>query len=711
MKVQEMELAEALTGNQSIAWGVRRSKPQIIVAYPITPQSEIVETLCRWVADGEIEAQFINPEGEFSVGGILAGASDAGARVFSATSAQGLAFGFEYFSQIGWSRLPVVMAITNRTLGGYNIFCDHRDSHILLNQNWILLYCEDHQEALDTIIQAFKIAENPKVSTPVAVCIDGFYITHTTSIVKIPRQSQVDEFLPPPPRCKPLMFPEMDIKEKFEMLRNLWAKEKLRADVQQMAKSVIEEVDKDYGKSFGRSYGGLIEAYRCDDAEMAFVAMGSMVGTAKDVVDEYRDKGIPLGLIKVKALRPFPTERIRELAGKIKVFLVMDRSTAWGSPSNGGVLFEDLKAALYNLEPKPLMLDFIVGLTGTDVIEDDFKHAVTRGLKALKSSKVKDEVEWLYFGEPYEVETFSMPPLKKFSIKPPYDGRVVLPGDVTCPGCPIPLVLRHILENLGKTVVPIHVVGCMAISPTIVGPWCQALLSGGACYASGVSRALTVLGRKEGVEVVYIGGDGSVADVGFQPLSGAAERNEDITVICLDNEAYMNTGIQRSGATPLYAWTTTTQIGKVLFGKSEGKKDVPLILAAHGIPYTATVTVSHINDMVQKARKAAGIKGFKYIHALVPCPTGWRFPSEKSIEIARLAVETGYFPLYEVENGLKFNFTVKLAKPKPINDFLKLQGRFSHLTASQIQEIQNQVNVKLQYLRHLERFSIQSGKV
>jgi len=261
------------------------------------------------------------------------------------------------------------------------------------------------------------------------------------------------------------------------------------------------------------------------------------------------------------------------------------------------------------------------------------------------------------------------------------------------------------MDNLGKMIVPIEVVGCRALGPVIVGPWCQALFSGGACYATGVSRALKVLGKKEGVEVIYCGGDGGIADVGFQPLSGAAERNEDIIVVCLDNEAYMNTGIQRSSTTPLHAWTTTTEVGKAQSGKPENKKDMPLIMAAHNVPYVATASISHIRDLIRKAKKISGIKGFRYIHILTPCSQGWLFPPEKTVEIARLSVETAYFPLFEIENGKVFRFTVKPpAKPRPIIDFLKLQKRFGHLKETEVQEIQKWVDTRLRYYKYLGKF-------
>ena len=701
---------EVLTGNEAVAWGARLSRPQVVAAYPITPQSEIVEMLSRWIARGELNAEYINVEGEFSAGGATMGACEAGARVFTATCAQGLGYGFEYFSHIGWSRLPVVMAVTNRALGGYTIYCDHRDSLSFKDQNWIQFYCENHQEALDTIIQAYKVAENPRISMPAMVCIDGFYLSHTSSIVDIPEQELVDEFLPPSYRSRRLAIPPAGLKEKHEAWTGIWARELLKAKVNEQVKPFIEEVDREFNGKFGRSYGGLVEAYRCEDAEVALVAMGSMVGTVKDVVDELREKKIPIGLIKLRVFRPFPVEQVREFTKNVRVVVALDRNIAWGSPGGGGAIFEDLKSAFYNLDERPILLDFIVGLLGVDITEADIKYAANQGLKALKEGKVEREVDLLYWGAPYDVEAVSLVNSASskphpFTFDPRYRERIVIPGDLLCPGCVYPLALRHIINNLRKIVVPVDVVGCRALGPLMLGPWCIALFSGAACYASGVARALKILGKKDEVEVIYCGGDGGIADVGFQPISGAAERNEDIIVVCLDNEAYMNTGIQRSSTTPIYAWTTTTQVGGVKHGKPENKKDMSIIMAAHNVSYVATASVSHIKDLIYKAKKAAKMKGFRYIHVLIPCSQGWRFPPEKTVEIARLAVQTCYFPLFEIENGKIFRFTVKPPeKPRPIIDFLKTQGRFAHLSNAEVEEIQQWVNERLQYYKYLDKF-------
>jgi len=206
---------------------------------------------------------------------------------------------------------------------------------------------------------------------------------------------------------------------------------------------------------------------------------------------------------------------------------------------------------------------------------------------------------------------------------------------------------------------------------------------------TGVARHFKKMGRE--VLVVTYSGDGGTADVGFQSLSGAAERNEDIIYICNDNEGYMNTGIQRSGTTSYAAWTSTTPVGAVGMGKREPKKAMPWIMLEHGIPYVATATVGFLSDLEAKLRKAMRIKGFRYIHLLNPCPTGWRFPPEKTIEVSRMAVQTNFFPLWEAENG-RIRLTVKIRTPKPVQEYTRLMGKYAHLKEEQLETLQRLVD-------------------
>jgi pyruvate ferredoxin oxidoreductase beta subunit len=276
------------------------------------------------------------------------------------------------------------------------------------------------------------------------------------------------------------------------------------------------------------------------------------------------------------------------------------------------------------------------------------------------------------------------------------DVELIASGHRACAGCACVLSLRHALKALGKNIIISQATGCMEVTTTPYPetawrvPWIHVAFENAAAVASGVSRALKVLGKTH-IKSVAIAGDGGTADIGIQALSGAVERWEDLLYICYDNEAYMNTGIQRSGATPFGAWTTTTPVGKARRGEDRPKKDIPAIMIAHGAPYVATASVAYPFDFVKKVKKAAAIRGPTYVHVHAPCVPGWRIDSSKSIEIARLAVLTGAWILYEHEGG-KTTVTFKPAKRRPVAEYLKLQGRFRHLTEEEINEIQKMVD-------------------
>lgn len=275
-------------------------------------------------------------------------------------------------------------------------------------------------------------------------------------------------------------------------------------------------------------------------------------------------------------------------------------------------------------------------------------------------------------------------------------------GHRGCAGCGNALAIRLIMKVLGRRVVVVSPTGCTEVisSPypytSWAVPWIHTLFDNTGAVVSGIEAAFKVIMRKkripeEKIKVVAIAGDGGTADIGFQALSGAVERGHDFIYVCTDNEAYMNTGIQRSGTTPFGAWTTTSAVGKLVRGKLQPKKNMPAIVASHAIPYVATACPSYPMDLVKKVRKAAEIDGSTYIHVLCPCPVGWRFPSELGVRMGRLAVRSGAFPLYEIENG-KLRITVKVDKREPVTEYIKLQGRFAHLTEEEIEAIQKQVD-------------------
>lgn len=285
----------------------------------------------------------------------------------------------------------------------------------------------------------------------------------------------------------------------------------------------------------------------------------------------------------------------------------------------------------------------------------------------------------------------------------------MLPGHMACLGCGAPLAMRYMLKALGKRTIVSIPACCWAVIPGVFPytnlkvPLIYTAFEVTGASISGLRAAMEARGIKD-VNIVGFAGDGGTADIGIQSLSGAVERGENVIYMCYDNEAYMNTGIQRSSLTPFGAWTTTTPVGKTKFWQKTQKKNMVEIMVAHRIPYAATVSVAYPEDFINKVKKAAQIPGPKYIHAYAPCPTGWRLPPDKTIEIARLAVDTCMFPLYEVENG-KYRITRKVVNKKPVVEYLKMQGRFSYLGEEEIKQIQEYVDREWEILLKKEEFT------
>lgn len=302
--------------------------------------------------------------------------------------------------------------------------------------------------------------------------------------------------------------------------------------------------------------------------------------------------------------------------------------------------------------------------------------------------------------------------MKNYSI---YAARVIptvegfAPGHRACIGCGEALAVRLATKAAGENIIIANATGCMEVVSSQLPatawcmPWIHTLFENTAAVASGVESALKVLERKgkipsRGTKVVAMAGDGGTTDIGLQALSGALERYHDFVYICFDNEAYMNTGIQRSSATPYGASTTTSPAGKKSIGQKTWKKNMPAIAVAHNIPYVATASPSYPFDMMDKVKKGLVVKGPAYVHVLSVCPTGWRSTPDLSVRLGRLAVETGVFPLYEVEDG-KYKLTMDISPLRPIQDYLSIQGRFRHLSEDMVKEIQERVNKEYKLLK------------
>ena len=381
-----------ISGNEAVALGVKLARPAVISAYPISPQTIVVEKLSEYVDNGDLDAEYLRVESEHSAISAVLGASAMGVRTFTATSSQGLLYMAEGLPSISGARYPVVMMNANRAVAmPWSIYNDHSDSLMLLNSGWIQVYVEDAQEALDCMIQAYRIAEDSRVSTPVMVNLDGFILTHTYELVVIPAQDEVDAFLPPFTTSN-----KMSLENPVSMCISVgddWHSEfryKQHLDMC-AAVDVIREADADFANAFGRRYGGLVEEYRCDDAEAVLVAMGSISSTVRSVVDKMRGDGFKVGLMRIRYMRPFPVEEFQRLGDRVRAVGVLDKDISYGFEGN---VFTDVNSALSRSSNKPQTINYIGGLSGRDIPTDNIE-AIFGELLGLDAAYKGERVKFI----------------------------------------------------------------------------------------------------------------------------------------------------------------------------------------------------------------------------------------------------------------------------------------------------------------------------
>jgi pyruvate ferredoxin oxidoreductase alpha subunit len=366
-----------MEGSHAVAEIVKRCRPGVISAYPITPQTHIVEDLAQMIADKEFEAQFVNVESEHSAASVVLGAEATGVRSYTATSSQGLLLMAEVVFNIAGMRLPLVMTCANRAVSApINIWNDQQDVMAVRDAGWILLFAENNQEVVDLHLQAYRLAEDPRVMVPVMVNMDGFILTHGLEVVDIPSQEEVDKYLPPyrttykldvenPQTMGFLADPEYYLEIRYML-----------EQTQREALGIIPQVAEEFKKAFGRPSGGLVEGYHLEDAEQVFVAMGSVCGTIRDTIDDLRAKGKKVGLLKVITYRPFPKQALVAALAKAKEVAVVDKSISLGA---NGPLFSDLSSALASSGAKmPKVSGFVLGLGGRDITKDSVLQVYER---------------------------------------------------------------------------------------------------------------------------------------------------------------------------------------------------------------------------------------------------------------------------------------------------------------------------------------------
>jgi len=366
-------MKQFLEGSKAVAEVIKLCRPGVISAYPITPQTHIVEELAQFVANGELNTQFVNVESEHSAASVVLGASATGVRVYTATSSQGLFYMAEVIFNIAGLRLPVVLTCANRAISApINIWNDQQDSVSLRDSGWIQFYAEDMQEVVDQHLIGYRLAEDKSVMLPVMVCMDGYTLTHGIETVDTPSMEQVNKFLP---EYKPLYKLDVDNPVTMGVLADPDYYMETRYAIQETLKNTLDLIPKitaDFAKVFGRNYNGLIEEYRTKDAERVIVAMGSVCGTIKEVIDELRAKGKKVGLLKIITYRPFPQQAIYEALKNIPKVGVLDRALSLGSFAP---LAGEIKAAFFGKKKKPQVISsFIAGLGGRDITRGTIKE-------------------------------------------------------------------------------------------------------------------------------------------------------------------------------------------------------------------------------------------------------------------------------------------------------------------------------------------------
>lgn len=388
-----MSHIKVVEGSEAVALAVKACRPQVIPSYPISPQTHIVERLAKMVADGELEAEYIRVDSEFSAASVISGSSAAASRSYTASSSQGLLLMTEVLYASAGLRLPFVITGVNRSVSApISIQVDHQDTISLRDSGVIQFYVESTQEAYDTHIAAFKVAEDTSILLPVMVCMDGWILTHSYEQVSFMEQEEVDRFLPP---FQPVNFLDVNDPKSWGSYADDDVLMEFRYSIHeamQHGKERIKEVFSELARITGRDHGGLIEAYRTEGAEVILVAMGSMVGTAKDAVDKLRSDGRKVGLIKIRCYRPFPYEDIWETIKDAKVVAVMEANVSMGSEGAVGM---DLKAKLSGKADAPLVIDFIAGLGGREVNEGTIDEIVKKAEEVLNSGLSLQESHWV----------------------------------------------------------------------------------------------------------------------------------------------------------------------------------------------------------------------------------------------------------------------------------------------------------------------------
>lgn len=732
----EKQVMEYASGNEMAAIAVKQIGYDLMGYYPITPSTQIAENLDIMRANGETDLVMVAAEGEHSAAGICYGASVAGGRVINATSANGLLYALEQFPVQSGTRYPMVMNVVCRTVSGpLSIKGDHSDLMYLLNTGWPILFAATVQQVYDFNIIALKLAES--VRLPVVVAYDGFFTSHQKGrCYRFEDDKIVRDFIGP----KKEKYPFLDLEHPItvgsymnepDLINNRY---QLHLAMEE-AGELIPKLFAEYGEISGRHYSK-VEGIGCQDAEDVLFLLGSSYDTSVDVIEEMRKDGKKVGAATLHVLRPFPAKEITTFLSASKRILVADRQDSYGA--GGGNLSLEVRAAMQKCDRSVKIKSLVYGLGGKDFFQEDVQKMlawleddskpdfayygitagdvstkedsplfapVTRDMTMIGATKVEKTEQTLKVTGATPNAVTAMP-------------ARIAPGHGACPGCGIPVNLNLLLRGIEDPVVFLFQTGCAMIVTTGYPktsfriPYLHNLFQNGAATLSGVAE---ICYRKQekgeipkgDIIFVMVSGDGGL-DIGMGSALGTALRGHRLLIFEYDNGGYMNTGYQLSYSTPLGARSSTSHIGSNQYGKTFFHKDMPKLMAATGIPYVATVAESNPTDFMKKAAKAAyyaKTEGTAYVKAISACPLNWNDKPATERKVIEAAVNSCYFPLYEVEHGVtKLSYDPeKTGKKIPVIDWLSMMGRTKHLQKEEyahvVERMQQEIDARYAQLK------------
>ena len=723
------------SGNELAAYAAKQINYHVMGYYPITPSTQIAEYLDQMGADGEHDIALMPAEGEHSAAGLCYGAAAGGGRVFNATSANGLLYALEQLPVQSGTRLPMVLNIACRTVSGpLSIKGDHSDLMYTLNTGWVILFADSPQAVYDCNICGLKIAEELRL--PVVVAFDGFFTSHQKRNCYVFAQDQdVQDFVGPCRGGAGALDPEHPVTigsymNEPDLLNN---KYQLHLAMEE-ARSLIPSVFREYAERSGRELQ-MVKGYRTEDADVLLFVLGSAYLTAKAAVDKLRSEGKRVGVFTLGVIRPFPAREVAQLCEHAQTVLVADRQDSYGA--GGGNMSLEIRAALQQFGLTSRVLSRVYGLGGKDFYEAD-------ALELLRSCYDPKAPVFDYLGvtpgQPGYAPTPYFDPVAGAAASPGLtkcseeDSKIIVqgggvrettampkrlaPGHGACPGCGIPVNVNLLLRGIEGNVVLLFQTGCGMVVTTgypktaFKVPYVHNLFQNGAATLAGLAKMYHQR-QKRGelpqgtITFIMVSGDGGM-DIGMGSALGTALRGDPVILFEYDNGGYMNTGYQLSYSTPMGAKSATSHLGSQQWGKTFFHKDMPQIMAATGMPYVATVAESEPADFIRKAAKAqyfARTYGTAYIKCLSACPLNWGDQPNTERRVIAAAVNSCYFPLYEVERGcttLSYDPEQK-GKKIPVTDWLNMMGRTRHLCGddyrSVTEEIQQEVDRRWKRLK------------